>query len=277
MSFICKLCKLEFKSKYSLNRHIERINSCCNKEELIVRIKTLDDQINLDKNNSTFDCMLCNYNFKTKYTLNRHIGNESIICFNKKELINHIEELEKKVEDIKLLQENHIKSIKIKKPRKNLCNFCKQLFNSDLDLHNHYNNEECESIILNDYYKINKMLSRSFYKKYKMPSGKFVNYQGYENFALDELIMEYNEDDIKNNRNKVPLIKYKLKNKEHSYYPDIFIKSDNKIIEIKSEYTYNMCLIKNILKALSAKKNGYKFEFWIYKIKNNKIESKIVI
>lgn len=63
------------------------------------------------------------------------------------------------------------------------------------------------------------------YKKYIFSSGKSVNYQGYENVALDELLQMYNEDDIENDRHKIPTIKYTINNKVHYYYPDIYIKS----------------------------------------------------
>lgn len=104
-----------------------------------------------------------------------------------------------------------------------------------------------------------------------MPSGKIVNYQGYEKFALDELLQLFNEDDIENERYKVPIIKYIQDNKEHNYFPDFYIKSKNLIIEVKSEWTYKILLIKNILKALAVRKAGYNFEFWIYTRKMTKI------
>lgn len=52
------------------------------------------------------------------------------------------------------------------------------------------------------------------------------------------------------------------------YFPDIMILSENKIIEVKSNYTYKLHLIKNIMKALATRKTGFSFEFWIYD--NNK-------
>jgi hypothetical protein len=67
----------------------------------------------------------------------------------------------------------------------------------------------------------------------------------------------------------MPKILYKINNKEHIYYPDIYIISENKIIEVKSTYTYKKELIKNMIKSLSTRKLGYDFEFWIYKHKNN--------
>ena len=97
-----------------------------------------------------------------------------------------------------------------------------------------------------------------------MPYGRIINYQGYENYALDTLLENYiNEDDIISERNEIPKIDY-FKGKIYKYYPDIFIPKDNLIIEIKSEWTYKRNIIKNTLKALATKKLGYNYEFWIY-------------
>ena len=112
------------------------------------------------------------------------------------------------------------------------------------------------------------------YKKYIFPSGKSVNYQGYDNVALDELIKMYNEDDIENNRQKIPKIQYILNNKVCYYYPDIYIKSQNLIIEVKSTFTYKKQLVRNIIKSLSVRKSGFNFEFWIY---TDKCKNKIVV
>ena len=60
-------------------------------------------------------------------------------------------------------------------------------------------------------------------------------------------------------------------NKEHRYYVDIYIPSQNKCIEVKSLYTYNYNLTTNLLKENAAIKMGYKFEFWIYNDKGQKI------
>ena len=51
--------------------------------------------------------------------------------------------------------------------------------------------------------------------------------------------------------------------KFHRYYPDIYIKSLNKIIEIKCDYTYNVVLEINLIKAETTRKLGFNFEFMI--------------
>jgi hypothetical protein len=58
------------------------------------------------------------------------------------------------------------------------------------------------------------------------------------------------------------------------YYPDIYIKSQNLIIEVKSTFTYKKQLVKNIIKSLSVRKSGFNFEFWIY---TDKCKNKIII
>jgi len=47
------------------------------------------------------------------------------------------------------------------------------------------------------------------------------------------------------------------------YYPDIYIKSENKVIEVKSNYTFYKDYDKNILKKKACIKMGLDFEFMI--------------
>lgn len=53
--------------------------------------------------------------------------------------------------------------------------------------------------------------------------------------------------------------------KKRRYYPDIFIPHQNRIIEVKSKYTFEKDKEKNLLKSLACKKLGFNFEFRIYK------------
>jgi len=102
------------------------------------------------------------------------------------------------------------------------------------------------------------------YKEYKMPSGVIRKVQGYEPFALDELIKLYTEEQIKTDRKDVPRIPYKMEEKQKYYFPDIFIPHENYIIEVKSTWTYN-CKTDSIKqKAEACKSLGYKYEIWVY-------------
>jgi hypothetical protein len=64
-----------------------------------------------------------------------------------------------------------------------------------------------------------------------------------------------------------PSIEYILEsnNTNHTYHSDFFIENLNLIIEIKSTYTYNIHLDKNLMKRKYSKLNGYNFIFIIDK------------
>jgi hypothetical protein len=110
------------------------------------------------------------------------------------------------------------------------------------------------------------------YKEYKMPSGTIRKVQGYEPFALDTLVKTYTEDQIKTERIDVPRIQYEVDDKKKYYFPDIFIPHDNKLIEVKSTWTYK-CKTDNIqLKAEACKAQGYNYEIWCYNGKGARVE-----
>jgi hypothetical protein len=111
--------------------------------------------------------------------------------------------------------------------------------------------------------QLNSMFST---KQYTMPSGNIIKYQGYENFAFDELIKNgINENDIINSRKDVPIIFYQDEfNKKRRHFVDIFIKSDNLCIEVKSEYTIKINSDKIYAKKTAAENLGYKYEIWCY-------------
>lgn len=105
-------------------------------------------------------------------------------------------------------------------------------------------------------------------KKYILPSGKIIYLQGYENMAMDILLKKYKEEDLivskKDIVDKTGIFSYIFLDKECLYYPDIYIESDNKIIEVKSEYTYNLSINQNELKKNSVINKNINFEFWIF-------------
>ena len=113
------------------------------------------------------------------------------------------------------------------------------------------------------------------YKDYMMPSGKVIKYQGYENLALNDLINIYDENDIILGRAYIPTIEYYIDNLKHVYFPDIFIRSENKIIEVKSEWTIKLKRGNIEEKALATINAGYKYEIWVYNDKKVKVETKV--
>jgi predicted nuclease of restriction endonuclease-like RecB superfamily len=108
-----------------------------------------------------------------------------------------------------------------------------------------------------------------------MLSGKIVKVQGYEHIALDELAQIYEEEDILVGRSNIPTIDYYINDIKHVYFPDFLIKSENKIIEIKSEWTIKLIRGNVEEKALATIKAGYKYEIWVYNDKKVKVETRV--
>ena len=112
-------------------------------------------------------------------------------------------------------------------------------------------------------------------KTYIFPSGKQEYIQGYEHFALDKLIKEefIEENDIITGCKNVPTIWYNDELcKKHRHYVDIFIKSQNRCIEVKSTWTAKKKKDNIFLKQNAAKELGYKYEIWIYNCKGEIVE-----
>jgi hypothetical protein len=60
-------------------------------------------------------------------------------------------------------------------------------------------------------------------------------------------------------------IKYFFESKEHYYFSDYYIESKNLIVEIKSSWTYNKYIDKNLIKQKTTIENGYNYLFIIDK------------
>ena len=121
-----------------------------------------------------------------------------------------------------------------------------------------------------------KSLNKCFHsKEFLFPSQKKIKCQGYEPFALDELIKNnISEDDIITNRRKVPVIWYNDSNGiKHRHFVDIFVSSRNLCIEVKSLWTLKKGKSNVFLKQKFAKDLGYNYEIWVYDSKGNKIET----
>jgi len=103
------------------------------------------------------------------------------------------------------------------------------------------------------------------YKNYILPSGKKIKIQGYEDRLLDELLDKFNEDEILTDRKDMPEFWYIGEdNKEHRYFPDVFIPHINTIYEVKSTYTIACDIEKNKKKFKSVKDASYNFELKVY-------------
>jgi predicted nucleic acid-binding Zn ribbon protein len=109
--------------------------------------------------------------------------------------------------------------------------------------------------------------SRRF-KEYVLPSGRVVKVQGFENLALDKLLETYKEEDLiigtKEIKSVIGRIDYIFEGKTKIYHPDIYIVSENKVIEVKSTYTIKVDVEKNEAKRKAVLDKGMNFEFMIF-------------
>lgn len=116
-------------------------------------------------------------------------------------------------------------------------------------------------------------------KEFVFPSGRKIGVRGYEPMAISILLERYNEislevSDSKNIVNsKVPVFEYINVNRhKKKYYPDIYIPSENKIVEVKSQWWYDgygkrkykSRVENNQRKKQACLDAGYNFEFWVW-------------
>lgn len=104
------------------------------------------------------------------------------------------------------------------------------------------------------------------WKNYTYPSGNIIKIQGYENKVIDDLLkMGYKENDIITKsadiRKLIGTIKYTYNGKTHLYFPDIYLKSDNRIIEVKSMYIFKLHKERNLAKRKACLARNLKFNF----------------
>jgi DNA-directed RNA polymerase subunit RPC12/RpoP len=109
------------------------------------------------------------------------------------------------------------------------------------------------------------------YKTYTFPSGKTAKVQGYEPRMLDQLLSEgYSEDDIIVGRGKIQQhtghFKYfsEKTGRMHFYYPDIYVISENRVIEVKSKFTAKMHEDTLLLKQRSVEEKGLRFDLRVF-------------
>ncbi|MCK9529502.1 MAG: hypothetical protein M0R77_02900 [Gammaproteobacteria bacterium] len=111
-----------------------------------------------------------------------------------------------------------------------------------------------------------KALKNSYKKKeYVFPSGKIEYCQGYEPQMIDWLLSQgYEENDIIVSDIEKPEIWYEFDGKKRRYYPDIFIKSENMIIEVKSKYTFTLDKEKNNIKLSACRKLNFSSRIYVF-------------
>jgi hypothetical protein len=127
---------------------------------------------------------------------------------------------------------------------------------------NHMQSKEVQAKLQNRGYKR---------KEYTMPSGDIRIVQGFEPYALTDLLKLYSEEQIKTKREDIPDIIYTANDKTRHYFPDIYIPHCNTIIEVKSTWTYK-CTTDNVKeKGDACKAAGYNYEVWVYNGKGQRV------
>jgi hypothetical protein len=121
---------------------------------------------------------------------------------------------------------------------------------------------------------VEKMSKASYSRKdYTFSSGKIIKVQGYEPYALDELVKVFNEEEIITESGSIPEIWYDDdEGNKHRHFVDIFIPSQNKCIEVKSTWTAEKKKDNIFKKQQAGKQLGYNYEIWIYNSKKEKVE-----
>lgn len=90
--------------------------------------------------------------------------------------------------------------------------------------------------------------------------------QGYEDVAIYQLIEKGHTPNniITISREKKYALEYEFNGKLHQYFPDIFLKDENKFIEVKSEYWFKKERARCVAKQNAANKLGILYEILMY-------------
>lgn len=102
------------------------------------------------------------------------------------------------------------------------------------------------------------------WKDYQLGS-RVVKVQGYEPSALDYIRSKGIAPSkiVCGKGSAVPRIKYRYAGRNKIYHPDIWIPSLNRLIEVKSEYTYSVAPQVNASKRKAAIAQGFDFMFLV--------------
>jgi hypothetical protein len=114
-------------------------------------------------------------------------------------------------------------------------------------------------------------------KKYTLPSGKEIDLMGDEPYCMDILLETYEEKEILTSATSVPTIWYMNpdRRKKSRYYCDMFIPSENIMVEVKSTWTLKKDKAKNEAKFKSSVKYGYKLHLYVFDTKKILLYRKI--
>jgi hypothetical protein len=112
-------------------------------------------------------------------------------------------------------------------------------------------------------------------KQYTLPSGNVLQLQGYEPYAINDLlnIEKLSENDIITSRSEVPETWYiDETGKKHRYFVDIYIPNQKRCVEVKSVWTMKQNPKIIFDKQAAIKNNGYSCEIWVYNNKGERLK-----
>lgn len=115
-------------------------------------------------------------------------------------------------------------------------------------------------------------------KSFVMPSGDIRIVQGYEPFALRDLLeMGFIEEQIVTGTTSVPKIQYTtVDGKARVHFPDIFIPHLNTLVEVKSKWTL-ACKSDSILaKKAAAEAQGFIYDLWCFTPKGLRVDLDVI-
>ena len=87
--------------------------------------------------------------------------------------------------------------------------------------------------------------------------GKECYLQGYDEIGLNYLLEKYAEHELCISKPDIPRVTYNFKKRIGYYRADFYIPSENRLIEIKSAYTYKVQLQRNLAKFKASARQGF--------------------
>lgn len=116
------------------------------------------------------------------------------------------------------------------------------------------------------------------YHDFTFPSGRQIKVQGFEPVFIQELLDKgIDEKHIVTERRKIPKIEYTWsddsgKEMESVYFPDLRV--GNVLYEIKSQWTLNRCLVRNLAKFEACINQNYELEVVVYNNSRKRVQTR---
>ena len=192
-----------------------------------------------------------------------------------------LEEVKNKVKETNLIRHGHENVMHNADIKEKLRQTTNERFGHDNVFQNEEIKEKIQNVMIEKFgyahalqnSELAKKASEASYKSkpFTFPCGNIIQVQGYEPFALEFLVNEgQNYTDITTDRARVPDIWYETDDgKSHRYFCDIFLHKEDKIIEVKSDWTLEKGKDVIPLKAQACIDAGFEYEIWIFDEKKN--------